>query len=165
MTSKSYKIVKLSNRKELKEKAAEWFSKKWGVPDETYLESIDASFAAVVPSWYICMEDDRIIAGMGVIDNDFHERKDLTPNVCAVYTEPEYRGQGIAGKLLDFVCQDMRMQGIDTLYLLTDHTGFYERYGWKFHSLVMGDGAEDPSRMYVHKSEENASIPHVQKKA
>ncbi|NCB90986.1 MAG: MFS transporter [Clostridia bacterium] len=25
------------------------------------------------------------------MENDFHDRKDLTPNVCAVYTEKEYR--------------------------------------------------------------------------
>ena len=43
---------------------------------------------------------------MGVIENDFHDRKDLTPNVCAVYTE-EYRCQGVAGSILIFVCKDM----------------------------------------------------------
>ena len=30
---------------------------------------------------------------MGVIENDFHDRKDLTPNVCAVYTEEDCRCQ------------------------------------------------------------------------
>lgn len=36
---------------------------------------------------------------MGVIENDFHDRKDLTPNVCAVYTE-EYRCQGVCRKYI-----------------------------------------------------------------
>lgn len=31
----------------------------------------------------------------GSIANDFHDRKDLTPNICAVYTEEAYRGRGI----------------------------------------------------------------------
>ena len=44
---------------------------------------------------------------MGVIENDFHDRKDLAPNVCAVYVEQEYRRRGIAGKLLNDVCEDM----------------------------------------------------------
>ena len=64
-----------------------------------------------------------------VIENDFHKRKDLTPNVCAVYVEEEYRGQGIAGGLLEYACRDMEKRGIGTLYLATDHTSFYERYG------------------------------------
>ena len=87
---------------------------------------------------------------MGVIENDFHERKDLTPNVCAVYTEPSYRGQGIAGALLAYICADMKKSDVDTLYLLTDHIGFYEKYGWEFLAMVRADGGE-LSRMYIHK--------------
>lgn len=142
------RIVKLSERHDLKEKAAEWFSSKWNVPNEAYLDSIEESFYAIVPSWYLCLADDKIIAGMGVIENDFHNRPDLTPNVCAVFTEPEYRNQGICGRLLSFVCKDMKQAGINTLYLLTDHTGFYERYGWKYLCPVQGDGEEKLSRMY-----------------
>ncbi len=36
----------------------------------------------------------QIIGGIGVIENDFHDRKDLAPNVCAVYTEEDRRGDG-----------------------------------------------------------------------
>ena len=73
-----------------------------------------------------------IVGGLGAIENDFHDRKDLSPNVCAVYTEEGYRGQGIAGRLLDIAVEDMRSKGISPLYLITDHVGFYERYGWEF---------------------------------
>ena len=73
-----------------------------------------------------------IVGGLGVIENDFHDRKDLSPNVCAVYTEEGYRGQGIAGRLLDIAVEDMRSKGISPLYLITNHVGFYERYGWEF---------------------------------
>lgn len=152
-TAPEQRIVRLRERPDLKEKAAEWFSSKWKVPKSAYVESIEESFSAVVPSWYLCLDGDRIIAGMGVIENDFHNRPDLTPNVCAVFTEPEYRNRGICGKLLHFVCEDMRGAGIDTLYLLTDHTGFYERYGWKYLCPVQGDGEEEMSRMYVHTAE------------
>lgn len=74
----------------------------------------------------------------------------MTPNVCAVYVEENYRCQGIAGKLLEYVCEDMRSFGLETLYLITDHTGFYERYGWKFLCMAQGDGEVDLSRMYVY---------------
>ena len=88
---------------------------------------------------------------MGVIENDFHDRKDLAPNVCAVYTEEIFRGEGIAGRLLDMVVEDMRGKGIIPLYLITDLTGFYERYGWEFFCMVQGN--EDPgmTRMYIHR--------------
>ena len=146
-----FRIVRLCERRDLKEKAAEWFSSKWKIPKDAYLDSIEESFCAAVPSWYLCLDADRIIAGMGVIENDFHNRPELTPNVCAVFTEPEYRDRGICGRLLRFVCEDMKQAGIRTLYLLTDHTGFYERYGWEYLCPVQGDGEEKPSRMYLHK--------------
>lgn len=86
-----------------------------------------------------------------MIENDFHDRKDLTPNVCAVYVEEEFRCRGIAGKMLEIVCRDMKEKGIDTLYLITDHDSFYERYGWEFYCMVQGDGEEEMTRMYVHR--------------
>lgn len=146
-----YKIIHVSG--EIADKAAKWFHKKWGVPLEAYKESISESLVdkTVVPRWYVVLNGDRIIAGLGVIENDFHDRKDLTPNVCAVYVEEEFRCRGIAGEMLNFVCEDMKNSGIDTLYLVTDHTSFYERYGWEFLCMVQGDGEPDMTRMYIHR--------------
>ena len=86
-----------------------------------------------------------------MIDNDFHDRKDLTPNVCAVYTEEAYRGRGIAGRLLRLVVEDMRSKGVSPLYLVTDHIGFYERYGWQFLCMAQGDGEPELTRVYIHR--------------
>ena len=85
-----------------------------------------------------------------VIENDFHDRKDLSPNVCALYVEKAFRNCGIAGRLLEFACRDMAARGFGTLYLVTDHTSFYERYGWKFLCMVRDEGGNVPIRMYVH---------------
>ena len=136
---------------ELKEAAASWFSSKWGIPKEAYLECMEAYLNKDTEyGWFLCLYGDKIVAGMGVIENDFHDRKDLTPNVCAVYTEEEHRGKGIAGKLLDMVVNEMKNKEITPLYLVTDHTGFYERYGWKFLCMVQGDDEPEMTRMYVH---------------
>ena len=149
------KIVKLREHPDLRDQAAGWFHEKWGVPLEAYRESIDACLRGEgpVPQWYVMRRDGRIIAGLGVIENDFHDRKDLAPNVCAVYVEEDCRCQGLAGSLLRFACRDMAARGISTLYLITDHTSFYERYGWEFLCMVRGDGEEELSRMYVHREE------------
>ncbi len=147
-----YELLKIGEHPDLIPLAANWFSKKWGIPQNAYAESMEACLqGAIVPQWYIVMDVDKIIAGIGVIENDFHNRHDLTPNVCAVYVEEAYRNQGIAGEMLSFVCEEFFKKGIDTLYLLTDHTSFYERYGWEFFCMVQGDGEAALSRMYVHK--------------
>ena len=147
-----YKYTNLAEIPSIKDKAAEWFHSKWGVPKEAYLECMDAFLNGETDyGWYLCLDNNKIIAGMGVIENDFHDRKDLTPNVCAVYTEEKYRCQGIAGKLLNMVVEDCRQKGISPVYLITDHTSFYERYGWEFLCMVQGDGEPEMSRMYIHR--------------
>ena len=120
---------------------------------DAYRESIGQCLAhrGPVPQWYVAVDGEQITGGLGVIENDFHNRKDLTPNVCAVYVEEAYRCRGIAGALLEYACADMAELGVDTLYLLTDHMSFYERYGWQFLCMAQGDGDTCPSRMYVRR--------------
>ena len=81
--------------------------------------------------WYFCLDGRRIIGGLGVIE--------------------DYRCQGIAGQLLDTVVKDMKSKGITPIYLITDHTSFYERYGWEFLCMVQGDDEPDMTRMYIHR--------------
>ena len=149
-----YEIIRITEKKELIPEAAEWFSKKWNIPKSAYIESMNDALSTEkgFPQWYLAIKGGKIIGGLGIIENDFHERKDLSPNVCAVFVEESARKNGIARALLNFVCNDMKEKGIDTLYLLTDHTSFYERCGWEYLCPVFGDGEKTPSRMYVHKS-------------
>lgn len=148
-----WEILNLRERPEQLEQAAEWFHEKWGIPPAAYRESMAECVEkrGPVPQWYMAVDGDAILGGMGVIENDFHDRKDLAPNVCAVYVEEAYRCRGIAGALLEHACADMAGLGVDTLYLLTDHTSFYERYGWEFFCMAQGDGDERPSRMYIRR--------------
>ena len=119
-----YEIIRLTDKPDILETAAQWFHEKWGIPYEAYLESMQESLS----------------------------------NVCAVYTEENRRCQGIAGALLNYVCADMKEKGIDTLYLVTDHTSFYERYGWEFFCMVQGDDEPELSRMYIHKTKSGSSL-------
>lgn len=134
------------------EEAAAWFHGKWGVPTEAYLACMSAYLDGQTEyGWYLCLDGEKIVGGLGVIENDFHNRKDLSPNICAVYTEKNCRGQGIAGHLLCMTVEDLREQGITPVYLLTNHVGFYERYGWEFLCMAQGDGEAELSRMYIHR--------------
>ena len=48
------------------------------------------------------------------------------------------------------VVEDMKGKGISPLYLVSDHTGFYERYGWEFHCLAHEEGSGKITRVYIH---------------
>ena len=109
----NYSYITLREKPDLKETAANWFHGKFSVPTEAYLKCMEEYLSEKTEyGWYLCLAGDKIIGGMGVIENDFHDRKDLFPNVCAVYTEPEYRCKGIAGRLLKMVIEDLRIKGI-----------------------------------------------------
>ncbi|MBO4453391.1 MAG: GNAT family N-acetyltransferase [Clostridia bacterium] len=151
-TGAIYEFITLRERPDLAETAAEWFSSKWGVPKEAYLECMrDYLSGNTEYGWYLCLKDGTVVGGLGVIENDFHERKDLCPNICAVYTDEAHRKRGIAGKLLDKAVSDLKEKGITPVYLLTDHTGFYERYGWEFYCFSLGEGETEPSRLYIRR--------------
>ena len=144
--------ITLREKPEIMTPAAQWFHSKWGVPTEAYLECMEAYLRKDTEyGWYLCLDGEQILGGLGVIENDFHDRPDFTPNVCAVFTEEAYRCRGIAGSLLNMAVEDLRSKGISPVYLVTDHTGFYERYGWEFLCMVQGDGEPDMTRMYIHR--------------
>lgn len=148
---KKIQISRLWEHPELTEKSAEWFSSKWGIPAEAYRESIQECIArrSGVPQWYVILNNKQdIIAGAGIIENDFHDRKDLTPNLCALFVEEKYRERGIARRILDFARHDMGDMGIEKLYLVTDHTDFYEKCGWEFLTMVCDDDGR-MERMYA----------------
>ena len=146
----NYTYITLRDKPQLMQKLAEWFNAKWGVPTSAYLECMQQYLNGQTEfGWYLCLCDDQIVGGLGVIQNDFHNRKDLAPNVCAVYTEKAHRGNGIAGNLLNKAVADLQSKGIAPVYLVTDHIGFYERYGWEFYCMV--DSADGTSRLYIHE--------------
>ena len=160
---KELTFIALREKPDLMDEAAAWFNSKWGVPKEAYLECMEAYLKRETElGWFLCLDGEQIVGGLGVIENDFHDRPDLTPNVCAVYTdltpnvcavytEESHRCRGIAGKLLNMAVEELRGRGISPAYLVTDHTAFYERYGWEFLCMVQGDGEPDMTRMYIHR--------------
>ena len=144
-----YDIISLCGQPELFRAAADWFSTKWRVPKQAYLDSMEEGRRSVtgVPAWYVIMDGEEILAGLGVIANDFHRRPELTPNLCALFVEAPYRRQGLARRLLDRACGDLFAHGIETAYLITDHREFYERCGWHFYTMVQEQNGGQ-ARMY-----------------
>lgn len=144
-------LKKLCDCPELSEKAASWFAEKWDIPVEAYKKSIQECIdkKTGIPQWYVVLDEKQyIIAGAGIIENDFHDRKDLSPNLCALFVEEKHRKQGIAKHILNFARKDLGSIGFEKLYLVTDYTGFYEKYGWDF-LMKVSDEEGNYERMYV----------------
>ena len=90
-----------------------------------------------------------ILAGAGVIENDFHPYHEFCPNLCALYVQKKYRNQKLATHLIQFIIKDMQQKGIKQLFLLTNHTSFYEKLNWKYITTIE-DNEKQSMRVYQY---------------
>ena len=145
-------IVERINKREEINDASNFFSSKWGVPIEAYIESMEASLttSSGVPSWFVVRSNNCIIGGIGIIENDFHKRKDLRPNLCAFYVKEEYQGHGIGRMLINHACAYLKEKSISEVYLITTHTKLYEKLNFLYYDDIEEDSG-DKVRCYFRK--------------
>lgn len=145
-----YKIISIKDNASYAQSAIDWFSSKWGIDRKEYEKSFDDCLNKneSIPQWYLAIdENNEIVGGCGLIQNDFVDRTELSPYLCALFVEEKARGYALGGKLLFDARRDGAKLGFDKLYLCTDHTSYYEKYGWKH----IGTGNHpwgDTSRIY-----------------
>ena len=143
------RIIDIREYPEWIDQGAEFFSTRWGLPKSLYAESINASLTTnyPVPRWYLMLRDDEIIGGCGLIDNDFMVRTDLCPWLCALYIEPDERGQRYGEQFLEHVRIEAAKLGFEKVYLNTDHVDYYEKYNWRYLGDFAHTSGED-TRVY-----------------
>jgi GNAT superfamily N-acetyltransferase len=143
-------IISIRNCPMYSKRAIDWFASKWGIDRKEYEKSIYDCINKneSLPQWYLAIdEDDQIIGGCGLIQNDFVDRTDLFPYLCALFVEEKARGNALGARLLENVRIDGGRLGFDKLYLCTDHTSYYEKYGWRY--IAIGHHPwGDTSRIY-----------------
>ena len=127
-------IINIRQRPEWLERAADYFSSRWSIDRQLYLDSMKDSLETEnpVPRWYLMLRGDEIIGGFGLIDNDFMVRTDLCPWLCALYIEPHERGRQLGARLLAHSIYEAEILGFSKVYLNTDHVGYYEKYDWRY---------------------------------
>ena len=81
-------------------------------------------------------------------DKDDIQPTELTPWIGWVYTFPHYRGHRYVGKLLSYAEALAKTDGINSIYISTNHNGLYEKYGYEFFGMMKDMHGED-SRVYV----------------
>lgn len=134
------------------EQAARYFHAAWsGIHLRFYLDALRHSSreGMPLPRFYLLLDSGKAIGCYGLVTNDFISRHDLYPWFAALYVDPRERGRSLGSKLLDHGLNEAARAGFETLYLTTDHDGYYEKYGW----TRMEDGFErdgSPARIYCH---------------
>ena len=74
----------------------------------------------------------------------------LSPWIGFVYTFPKYRGNRYMGVLIDYAEKIAISRGYKSIYISTEDTGIYEKYGFSFLKNMKTNRGED-SRVYVRE--------------
>ena len=133
-----YKIIRMHSHPGGLDEAITYYHSKWGRENNyNFIEdAIKNSNYDALPQFFVALKKESIVGCCGLIINDLISRHDLYPWICGVFVEESERHQGLAGMLLAFAEKEAERIGYKTIYLSTDHTSFYERYGWEY----IGDG-------------------------
>ncbi|WP_250229970.1 GNAT family N-acetyltransferase [Anaeropeptidivorans aminofermentans] len=138
----NYVIVSIREHPQYLDGAVSYFSSKWGIDRNIYKDCIANSLTteSPLPRWYLMMKADEIIGSYGLIANDLISRQDLWPWLCALYVEEKERGQALGEKLLAHGRMEAKKLGFPNVYLCTNHTDYYEKYGWEHIGQGFGIG-------------------------
>lgn len=99
---------------------------------------------ALVP---MLVEGDKLISFCTFAPLDDIQPTELSPWIGFIYTFPEYRGQRLAGRLLEYSESLACIMGREYIYISTNHTGLYEKYGYEFYKTEK-DISGGASRVY-----------------
>lgn len=94
------------------------------------------------------VDGENLISFCTFAEKDDIQSTELTPWIGWVYTFPHYRGHRYVGKLLSYAEALAKTDGINRIYISTDHNGLYEKYGYEFFEMMKDMHGED-SRVYV----------------
>lgn len=91
--------------------------------------------------------ENELISFCTYAEKDDIQPTELTPWIGFVYTFPEYRGHRYAGYLFREIEKLAKAENVQDIFISTNHTGLYEKYGCEFYQ-IMNDVNGELSRVY-----------------
>jgi len=130
-----YTIVNVQDYKNGLTEAVNYFYSKWGRTENYpfYLDAISHSSepGKPLPRFYLLLKDEKVVGCYALLTNDLVSRQDLFPWLGCLFIEESDRGQQLGNMLMQHGIAEAGKLGFKTLYLTTDHDGYYEKYGWQ----------------------------------
>ena len=99
------------------------------------------------PKVLMLTNGDELISFCTYSEKDDIQPTVLTPWIGFVYTFPQYRGHRYLGKLFQEIENLAKAEKVHDIFISTNHTGLYEKYGCEFYQM-MNDVNGEPSRVY-----------------
>lgn len=91
------------------------------------------------------MANGRIIGFCTFLKTDYYPENRYSPWISSLFVEEDFRGHRICGQLIAEACRYAQAQGFPTVYIPSDMTGFYERYGFRRIGELLNYGGDTDS--------------------
>ena len=99
---------------------------------------------------FVMLDNDKLVSFATLTKRDCVDDDSLYLWIGFVFTQNEYRGHRYSGEVIEYAVKDARRQGYSDVYIATDHTGLYEKYGFEYLESRRDIYGED-SRIYHRK--------------
>ncbi|WP_156889740.1 GNAT family N-acetyltransferase [Paenibacillus harenae] len=128
-----------------------YISAAWPAVKNAVIPQLEESLATSnrLPLTFLVLKNDRIIGFYQLIEQEYLDRKDLSPWIAPLFIDKSERGQALGAMLLQHGRKTAGQLGYEKVYLTTDHIRYYEKYGFREIGLSNFEWGR-PSKIYEH---------------
>lgn len=131
------RILPLQQRPQVLDDIAQWHFNEWqALYPQDSLQDFRTDLAStmsgdILPSTWLLLVDDEVVATASLLRHDLSSYPQLSPWLANVFVLPQWRGRGLAKRLIRQVMANAWQAGVAKLYLFTeDQTALYQSLGW-----------------------------------
>ena len=78
-----------------------------------------------------------------LLKTDYYPENRYWPWISSIFVDEQYRGRRISGLMIEKAMEYAKEQGFDKVYIPSDMTGFYEKYGFELIDRLVNYGGDE----------------------
>lgn len=92
---------------------------------------------------FAAMDGERIVGFCTFLKTDYYPENRYWPWISSIFVDEQYRGRRISGLMIEKAIEYAKEQGFDKVYIPSDMTGFYEKYGFELIDRLVNYGGDE----------------------
>lgn len=92
---------------------------------------------------FAAMDGERIVGFCTFLKTDYYPENRYWPWISSIFVDEQYRGRRISGLMIEKAIEYAKEQGFDKVYIPSDMTGFYEKYGFELMDRLVNYGGDE----------------------